>query len=67
MSTSDEDHHPFCNLFSQLREGCTMCERMYKMYPTKTQYSPIEKNLEDNYVIREYFPNVNIIREVSKK
>ena len=50
------EHHPFCNYFARQREGCDMCERMYKNYPMEPGMVP-----ED--LIEKYFPDVTVIKK----
>jgi len=47
-------HHPWCNYFMKPREGCWMCEDLYKRFPIE-ENAPIE---DVDKLMKEYFPEV---------
>ncbi len=44
-------HHPWCNFFMRPREGCKMCEGLFKDYPIKPGESTDD-------LLKKHFPNV---------
>ena len=44
------EHHIWCNYFMRPREGCKLCERLYKEYPTG--------KMTPNELLKRHFPNV---------
>ena len=55
MKDKEKEHHIWCSFFERPREGCQMCERLYKEYPMKEGETG-----ED--LMKKHFPN-NIIRK----
>ena len=43
-------HHPWCNYFYREREGCKMCEGLFRKYPLN--------DLTPDEMLEKYFPNV---------
>lgn len=46
---STKQHHIWCNYFMRPREGCSLCERLYREYP-------MDKSPDE--MMKEYFPDV---------
>lgn len=43
------EHHIWCNFFTRPREGCEMCDRLFRTYPYETE--------EERETLHEkYFP-----------
>jgi hypothetical protein len=45
----EKQHHVWCNFFMRPREGCWMCEELYKKYPMN--------GLTPDELMAKHFPN----------
>ena len=52
MATKEEieEHHIWCNFFMRPREGCKMCDDLYKNYPSN--------GLAPGELVKKHFPQV---------
>lgn len=56
---NEQLHHPWCNYSCKPREGCRMCDKFYKSYPTNGKTS---KQMMD-----EYFPDNKCLNPKSEE
>ena len=51
-NSKENTHHPWCNFFGKPREGCKLCEKLYREYPV----------VGESYgeMMAKYFPDVII-------
>ena len=47
-------HHPWCNRFKSLPEGCSMCKDLYGEFPDTHELTVDELR-------QKYFPNVKVV------